>query len=88
MVRNNLQDEYFQNKNIAFELKQLNVDPSELEIPADAFDVVSLPYDEYLRLPSDIKYKFISTEDQIHQLKPLIGQKYIGCDSEWRPQIC
>jgi hypothetical protein len=40
-----------------------------------------------MRLPVDVKIDFIGTEDKVSALKSLIGQKYIGVDAEWRPQI-
>jgi len=39
----------------------------------------------YISLPTHIKVKMISTEDDIDLLDELFSEKYIGVDSEWRP---
>ena len=41
----------------------------------------------YLRLPADVKLDFIDNENKIDKLMKLSGCKYVGVDSEWRPQI-
>ena len=38
-----------------------------------------------LRLPKQIKVKFIGSEADIYKLEKLIGSKYIGMDTEWHP---
>ena len=53
----------------------------------DMFEPVSQPCKEYLRLPADLLVEFIGKEKDIHKLEVLVGQKYVGCDSEWRPKI-
>ena len=53
----------------------------------DMFEPCSIPRKDYLRLPENIKIEFIDSEDKINSLRSLIGQKYIGVDAEWRPQV-
>jgi len=53
----------------------------------DLFEPVSSPHKDYFPLPVDIKYDFIDTEELVNKLRVLQGQKYIGVDSEWRPQV-
>jgi len=53
----------------------------------DLFEPVSQPPKDYYRMPLDTKVEFIGDGKQIKKLECLIGQKYIGVDSEWRPQM-
>ena len=57
----------------------------EYQVPKDRYAPVSVPENEYQRLPQGYKVVFIDTEDKLDQMKILIGQKYIGVDAEWRP---
>ena len=51
----------------------------------DLFEPISLPANEHLILPSNIKFEFIDSEHSISKLKVLEGQRFIGVDAEWRP---
>jgi hypothetical protein len=53
----------------------------------DLFEPKSSPPKDYLRLPVSLEVQFIGTPEDIPKLKTLKGQKFIGVDSEWRPQI-
>lgn len=45
-----------------------------------------MPLSEYVVLPKGYNVQFIDTEDKLHLMNVLIGQKYIGVDAEWRPE--
>lgn len=53
----------------------------------DLFEPISAPANDHLRLPTNIKFEFIDTEAKIAELGDLKGQKFIGVDAEWRPQV-
>lgn len=53
----------------------------------DLFEPISMPSADYLRLPHNIKIEFIDSEAAISQLDDLKGQRFIGVDAEWRPQV-
>ena len=59
---------------------------SDYKVPADAFSPVSVPLEEYIRLPEGYNVHFIDSEEKVSMMKVLIGQKYIGVDAEWRPE--
>ena len=42
---------------------------------------------ECVRLPEDIHFQLISKESDIEQLDFLLEEKYVGVDSEWRPNL-
>jgi len=48
------------------------------------FGPVSRPHQNYLTLPQEIQVEWISQESDILKLEPLLSEKYIGVDSEWR----
>ena len=58
-----------------------NLDPK----PFDYFGPLS--QGEYLRLPENVRVKFISKKEEINQLDELLDEKFIGVDSEWRPEL-
>ena len=67
-------------------IETFKYDPLEDFVPfKDYFEPISIPSEEYLSLPKSIEVKFIDNEESIDYLKKLIGQKFIGIDSEWRP---
>jgi hypothetical protein len=70
------------------QIKEFKYDKSkDYKAVKDLFEPISTPSSEYLRLPVSIKMEFIDSEDSISMLEDLKGQKYIGVDAEWRPQI-
>ena len=73
---------------VARDLENLKYDASRDYKPfEDMFEPVSTPHQEYLRLPVDMLVEFIGKEKDVYKLEVLIGQKYVGVDSEWRPKI-
>ena len=73
---------------IAKDLDNLKYDNEKDYKPEkDLFEPKSQPPAKYLRLPVDLKVEFIGKSEDISKMKVLIGQKFIGVDSEWRPQI-
>ena len=36
-------------------------------------------------LPEDVSVEFIDTEEKVLLLCDLVGQKYLGIDSQWKP---
>ena len=40
-----------------------------------------------MRLPAEIRIKFVGTEEDVEELEELKGERYIGVDSEWRPAL-
>ena len=55
--------------------------------PKDLFEPVSTPPAEHLRLPKDLEVEFVGDEATVKKMEVLVGQKMIGVDSEWRPQM-
>ena len=53
----------------------------------DLFEPISEPAKEHLRLPTSIKFEFIDSEAKVAELNELKGQRFIGLDAEWRPQV-
>lgn len=67
----------------------MNYDPSKdfQEEEQMFFEPCSKPRLHYLRLPEDVNYAFIESEEDIDKLNNLLNQPYIGVDAEWRPNI-
>jgi hypothetical protein len=42
---------------------------------------------DYLIFPSDINLHWIGEETNIDKLEELYNEKFIGIDSEWRPEL-
>ena len=40
-----------------------------------------------LYLPKGLQVRFIGNEEDVVDLRQLIGKPYVGMDSEWRPQM-
>lgn len=38
-------------------------------------------------MPVDVNIQFIEKENDVALMEVLVGKKYVGVDSEWRPQI-
>ena len=54
----------------------------------DHFGPVSRPFNEYLKLPTNVKIEWISKRSQIHKLKALLNDNsFIGIDCEWLIEI-
>lgn len=68
---------------LAKEMDSIDYEPSSDPRPKDVFGPLTVG--NVLTLPSSIKVRFISKEADIDHLKQLVGQAYIGMDSEWRP---
>jgi hypothetical protein len=76
------------NKKVGDEIKAFKYDKTKDFKPIkDYFEPVSLPSTDYLRMPPSIKMEFIDNEQKVAQLEDLKGQKFIGVDAEWRPQV-
>ena len=95
-LRNKLKVEDFGNSVIpgkngkqgfAKDLEKMNYDASRDVKPPmkDMFEPISLPSIDYLRFPKDIQVDFIDREKDLKKLEVLVGQEYVGVDSEWRP---
>ena len=72
---------------VAKDLEKMNYDESQDVKPPlkDMFEPISLPSIDYLRFPKDIQVDFIDSEKDLKKLEVLVGQEYVGVDSEWRP---
>lgn len=87
-LRNKLAENDFRAKGIAKDLVNAKYDEEQDFKPIkDMFEPVSLPADEHLRFPVDNYFVGIYKEADIKQLQPLVGQRFVGVDSEWRPQL-
>lgn len=53
----------------------------------DKFDPITLPISDHIRMPQNIDVQFIQHHNDIEKLEVLIGQPFIGVDSEWRPKF-
>jgi len=53
----------------------------------DWFGPASTPIENYVRLPEKVKVKFISKEEELQEMDILLKEKWIGVDSEWKPQL-
>lgn len=51
----------------------------------DAFEPLSQPQSEYIKLPASVQVTWIGTDDDVPQLEVLLKDEFIGVDSEWRP---
>jgi hypothetical protein len=40
-----------------------------------------------MKLPNHVNLHWIGNDNDVHLLKLLLEEKYIGIDSEWRPEI-
>ena len=70
------------------QLKAFKYDRSkDFKAPKDLFEPLSSPPNDYLRLPTNIRFEFIDNEQKIKELEELKGQRFIGVDAEWRPQV-
>lgn len=58
---------------------------NDWKVQEDLFEPMSSPHQDYIKIPIDVTYVFINTEELVNKLQVLRGQKYIGVDSEWRP---
>lgn len=57
-------------------------------MPADRFGPRGIPPDQFYHFPRDrVHYELVQTEDQIANLKSLVGLPLVGVDTEWRPQF-
>lgn len=75
-------------KNVGDQLKEMKYEKAKDFKPIkDLFEPISLPATDHLRLPTKIKFEFIDSEQKISELKDLEGQRFIGVDAEWRPQV-
>ncbi len=61
-------------------------DPKKEQVIVDKFGPVA---DESFRLPEEVKLEWIGNHEDIVKLDALMDkdEKYIGVDSEWRPQL-
>ena len=53
----------------------------------DAFECLSKPTEDYIKLPDSVKVEWIGTEEDVPKLEILLKDELIGVDSEWRPQL-
>ena len=51
----------------------------------DAFEPMSKPENEYIRLPADVSVTWIGCDEDVPKLEALLKYPFIGVDSEWRP---
>lgn len=51
----------------------------------DAFEPLSKPANEYIKLPDHVSVTWIGTDDDCQKLEILLEDEFIGVDSEWRP---
>lgn len=76
------------NKDVGDQLKSMKYEKArDFKPTKDLFEPVSMPANDHLRLPTNIKFEFIDTEQKISELEDLKGQRFIGVDAEWRPQV-
>jgi len=54
-------------------------------LPYDVFGPLS--QGEYIRLPENVKVQFVSKNEEIKLLDELLNEKFVGVDSEWRPEL-
>jgi hypothetical protein len=73
---------------IAKDLDSMKYDQNKDTKPReDLFEPVSEPVEAHIRIPVDLQLQFIQEEKDVHMLEVLIGKKFIGVDSEWRPSM-
>jgi hypothetical protein len=53
----------------------------------DAFECLSKPAEDYVKLPESVKVEWIGTEEDVPKLEVLLQDELVGVDSEWRPQL-
>jgi len=53
----------------------------------DEFGPVSKPLENHYRLPFDIKIEWVKEKDSISKLEALLEERFIGVDSEMRPEM-
>ena len=53
----------------------------------DAFEPLSKPANEYIKLPDHVSVTWIGTDEDCKKLEVLLEDEFIGVDSEWRPQL-
>lgn len=53
----------------------------------DSFSPMSQPLSDYLTLPQHVKLNWIGSDQDVEKLADLLQEKYIGVDSEWRPEL-
>ena len=68
------------------EIEGIKYNPAQDMQPEDAFAPVGDP-NKCLRLPPSVQVYFIGTEKDCASLSKLVGQPFIGMDSEWRPTM-
>ena len=66
-------------------MENIEYDKSKDCIYQDRFGPISEPLEDYIKLPNSVKIRVIRDESEVHHLDELLGCKYIGMDSEWRP---
>jgi hypothetical protein len=87
-LRNNLSEH-----DVRPEIYQLIDDHQYLEAEDDSanhvdkFGPLSSPVENYKSLPEHVEVQMVERDDQVEQLDELLGEKYIGVDSEWRPSL-
>jgi hypothetical protein len=65
-------------------MEQIHYNPAYDIQPEDRFAPTT---ENALRLPKEVKVKFIGSEQDVAHLQSLVGKPYIGMDVEWRPNI-
>lgn len=53
----------------------------------DAFEPLSKPAEDYIKLPDNVKVEWIGNEQDVPKLEILLQDELVGVDSEWRPQL-
>jgi hypothetical protein len=53
----------------------------------DAFEPLSRPLQDYMKLPDYVQLDWIGTDQDCPKLEVLLNDEFIGVDSEWRPQL-
>lgn len=66
------------------QMAEIKYNPNKDQRPVDKFAPINK---ECIRLPESVKVKFVSTEEDVKELKCLVGAPFIGMDSEWKPQL-
>ena len=63
-------------------MEQIFYNPAYDIQPEDRFAPTT---ENAMRLPKEVKVKFIGSEQDVMHLRILLGKPYIGMDVEWRP---
>ena len=77
-IRNGLKPNDFDNikggKKLADDIqKHKYKKDKDWKIAEDLFEPMSLPHQEYIKIPTDVNYEFIDTEELINKLQVLYG---------------